>query len=462
MNYNKSIFREYDIRGIVDKDYDHNFAELLGRAYGHFLKSRVTQRTRPLKVAIGRDVRLTGERLFNSLAKGVQSQGIDVVYLGQVPTPVVYYTTFTQDIDGAICVTGSHNPAEYNGFKICVGKGTLHGKDIQELRRIIESGEAETSSGQLPIGKRSEWSPLENYKQYVSGQFRLSRPLKVVVDPANACGALIAPELLRAIGCNVIPLYCDVDGKFPNHHPDPTVEENLADLKKKVLETKADLGIAYDGDADRIGAVDELGQTVFGDELLLIFARDILKRKPGATIIGEVKCSNRLYKDISKNGGKPLMWKTGHSLIKSKMKESKAELAGEMSGHIFFADGYFGYDDAIYASVRLLDILDRARCKLSELLIDLPKVVNTPEIRLDCPDEIKFDVVEKVKEILAQKYEVIAIDGVRVETPNGWGLLRASNTQPVVVMRFEATSQAHLDSLRREIESTFEKVLGHT
>lgn len=461
MKFTDSIFREYDIRGIFNKDYDSEFAGLLARAFAEFVRVRskrpANNRTR-FRIAVGRDVRLSGSELSSLFIENLIREGFDVLDLKQCPTPLVYFSLFEYDVDGAVCITGSHNPAEYNGFKICVGKDTLHGSDIQELKRLSkELQNASTKS--VPRGDISTCNVIADYQKFIAARFQFNRKLKVVVDAGNACGGLVAPKLLKELGCEVIELFCDIDGRFPNHHPDPTVEENLEHLKKAVLQHKADVGIAYDGDADRIGAVDENGKTIWGDELMVLYSREILARKPGSKIIGEVKCSHRLYQDIAKRGGQPLMWKTGHSLIKSKMKSEKAELAGEMSGHIFFADRYLGYDDAIYASVRLIEILVNSKMPLSNLLSDLPPTVNTPELRVDCPDDVKFKVVAQVKSDLSHRFKTIDIDGVRIETDRGWGLLRASNTQPVVVMRFEAQTKDELASLRKTVETAFEKAL---
>ena len=455
-----TIFREYDVRGIVGKDYDTAFAGDLAASFAAFvtrqLKTPGHGRTR-FKIAVGRDVRPSGTEMAPLFCKALLDRGFDVVDLGVVPTPLVYFSTFYYEVDGAVCITGSHNPPEYNGFKICLGQSTLHGSQVQELKHILAAGE--TLKPTASRGQTETKPVVADYHRHVLSIIKIPRKVKVVIDSGNAVGGLVAPKLLRELGCEVIELFCYIDGSFPNHHPDPTVEENLVDLKAAVAEHRADLGIAFDGDADRIGAVDEKGHTIFGDELMILYAREILTRKPGAKIIGEVKCSNRMFQDIEKRGGKPIMWKTGHSLIKSKMKEENAELAGEMSGHIFFKDRYFGYDDAIYAAARLLEIAAGTNEPFSTLLADLPPTVNTPELRVDCPDDVKFKVVERVKTELARRFKVIDIDGVRIETDRGWGLLRASNTQPVVVMRFEAQTVGELNELRYVVESAFKAAL---
>lgn len=454
--HQKKIFREYDVRGVYGTDYNDDFAELLARAYAQYLKDKTKAST--LRVALGRDVRPSGEKLSKRFMQGLTESGINVVDLGVVPTPLVYFSTHHLKVDGAVCITGSHNPAEYNGFKICVGTSTLHGEQIQHLLKICT--ELEKSKPQAANkGTVVKYDIIAPYTNDVVSRIKLERPVKVVIDSGNGTAGAVAPELLRQLGCKVTELYCELDGSFPNHHPDPTVVENLEDLQEAVVAEHAELGIAFDGDSDRIGAVDEKKNPIFGDQLMVLYAREILTRKPGATIISEVKSSRNLYADIAKRGGRPIMWKTGHSLIKSKMKEEKAELAGEMSGHMFFADRYYGYDDAIYAAARLLEIVSRTKNPVSTLLADLPKCVCTPEIRMDCPDEVKFDVVESVKKELSKVYKTIDTDGVRVETEKGWGLLRASNTQPVVVMRFEAESRKDLEHLQNIVESAFQKAL---
>jgi phosphomannomutase/phosphoglucomutase len=352
-------------------------------------------------------------------------------------------------------VTGSHNPPEFNGFKICVGPDTIYGGEIQKLREIIESGAFRSGSG-----RASNVDITVAYLDYIHANVKVRPGLRVVLDGGNGVGGYFAAPLFERFGCDLTCLYEEMDGRFPNHHPDPTVPENLRDLITQVRQKKADVGIAFDGDADRIGVVKDEGEILWGDELLLLFSRFILKEKPGAAIIGEVKCSQRLYDDIAARGGKPIMWKAGHSLIKGKMKEEKAVLAGEMSGHLFFADRYFGYDDAIYAAARLLEILSETGQKLSDILADVPRTVTTPEIRIDCPDEIKFDVVRDVTEIFRRDYRIIDTDGVRILFPDGWGLIRASNTQPVLVLRFEASTKKDLASIRTLVEKELSRVVS--
>ncbi|WP_456433054.1 phosphomannomutase/phosphoglucomutase [Thermosulfuriphilus sp.] len=449
MKVNPLIFREYDIRGKVDEDLTEEVIRSIGQAFGTAVK-----RAGGRKVTCGRDGRLSSETYQKALIAGILSTGIDVIDIGLCPTPLMYFSLFHLDTDGGIQVTGSHNPPEFNGFKICIGKETIYGPKIQELRGLIEAENFESGQGSL-----STYGIIPAYKDWIKKDIKISRPLKVVLDAGNGVAGLTAPDLFRELGCEVVELYCEVDGTFPNHFPDPTVPDNIKELRAKVVEVSADLGVGYDGDGDRIGVVDEAGNILFGDQLLIIFARDILKRHPGAAIIGEVKCSQVLYDDIARHGGRPIMWKTGHSLIKKKMKEEKALLAGEMSGHIFFADRFFGFDDAVYASLRLAEILASDDRPLSSFLADLPKTYSTPEIRVPCPDEKKFAIVERLKEYFKSHYEVIDVDGVRVIFPDGWGLVRASNTQPVLVLRFEALSQERLEEIKKLIEEKVKELL---
>lgn len=441
---NSSVFREYDIRGLAEKDFDKEFALLLGKVHGTIIGEKGGKR-----VTVGRDCRATSDAYAEAVIAGLASTGLHVYDIGVCPTPLLYFSLFHLDVDGGIEVTASHNPSEYNGFKLCVGKETLYGQQIQDVRAKMERNEFKQKAG----GKVERYEIVPPYHKYLLQDVpRLARPLKVVVDAGSGVGGPVAPPIFRELGCTVWEIACTPDGRFPIHHPDPTVPENLAMLIEKVRHEKADLGIAYDGDADRIGAVDEQGNILWGDELLVLFARDVLQRNPHAVIISEVKCSQRLYDDIAKNGGKAIMWKAGHSLLKAKMKETHALLAGEMSGHMFFKERYFGYDDAIYASLRLLEILAKSSQPLSGLLADLPKSVSTPEIRVDCPDEKKFAIAEKAKEYFRKHYDIIDVDGVRVQFPEGWGLIRASNTQPALVLRFEAKSDEKLKEYRAIIE----------
>ncbi len=452
------LFREYDLRGIVGKELTEEMAERVGRGYCTYVKHRGVK-----TVSVGRDGRLSSPGLHKALIRGLLGGGLDVVDIGVCPSPLVYFSLFNLPIDGGIMITGSHNAAEYNGFKVCVGKEAIHGEEIQELRRVVETGTFVSGAGRL-----SEHPIIPDYLAYIKKSFpglKADR-LHVVIDCGNGVAALVAKQALELLGCRVTGLYCELDGRFPNHHPDPTVLENLEDLTHAVKEHKADVGIGYDGDADRIGAIDEQGQVLWGDRLMVIYSRDILAAKPGSTIISEVKASQSLYDDIAKHGGRPVMWKTGHSLIKSKMKSERAVLAGEMSGHMFFADRYFGYDDAIYASCRLVEILAKVGRPLSSLVADLPVTSVTPEIRVDMPDAVKFDLVKHVQHRFADYSrtrqalgpaklilrDVVTIDGVRAIFDEGWGLIRASNTQPALVLRFEATSLQHLETIRAVVE----------
>ncbi len=441
---NPAIFREYDIRGIADRDYDAGFARELGRAFGTLVAEHGGR-----KVSVGRDCRLTSDKYAAAIREGITSTGVDVLDIGVCPTPLVYFSLFHWGLDGGIQVTGSHNPAEYNGFKVSLGTESLHGDRIQDLRRRIDAGRYQQGHG--TVTARPVIPVYEDHVVQNIGP--LARSIKVVVDAGNGTGGPVAPALYRRLGAEVIDIFCDMDGRFPNHHPDPTVEENMRHLVTKVAETGSELGIAFDGDSDRIGVVDAAGRMIWGDELLVLYARDVLSRNPGAIVVSEVKCSQRLYDDIAAHGGQGIMWKAGHSLLKAKMRETGALLGGEMSGHIFFKERWFGFDDGIYAGARLLEILARTGKTVAELLADLPPSYSTPEIRIDCPDDVKFRVAESVcARFRAEGRELIDIDGVRVRFPHGWGLLRASNTQPVLVLRFEAASPEELAEYRRTVE----------
>jgi len=445
---NPQIFREYDIRGVVEKDLSPEVVKRLGQGYATYLS-----RFRKKKIVVGRDGRLSSPSLRDSLIQGLLAGGMEIIDIGVCPTPVFYFSLFHFDQEGGIMITGSHNPPEFNGFKVCVGKETIYGEEIQNLRRIIEEGNFVQGSGTITYKEI-----IPTYQDYLWQNIRLQRKIKIVIDSGNGTAGAVAPKIFRTLGCEVEELYSEIDGRFPNHHPDPTIPENMKDLITKVKETGAEVGFGYDGDADRIGVVDHLGNIIWGDQLLILFARDILKKNPGATIISEVKCSQNLYEDIARHGGRGIMWKAGHSLLKSKMKAEKALLGGEMSGHIFFADRYFGYDDAIYASGRLLEILSQTEKRIPELFSDLPKTYSTPEIRVDCPDEIKFNLVEKVRDSFRQEYPIVDVDGVRIIFPDGWGLVRASNTQPVLVLRFEARSPERLKEIRALVENRVSQI----
>ncbi len=449
---NPGIFREYDIRGIAGKDLKENDALLIGKGVGTFLQQRGRSR-----LTVGRDCRLTSDLYTKKVIEGLLSTGCDVTDIGVCPTPVLYFSITHFDQQGGVMVTASHNPPEYNGFKLCIGTDSIFGKDIQKIFKIISNASFSQGNGSLFAADAT--AP---YKAFVEKNISIPRTLKVGLDAGNGTAGVVAVPVIKNLNCQVHDLYCDMDGTFPNHEADPTVASNLSDLIKLVREKSLDVGIAYDGDGDRIGVVDEKGNIVYGDKLVIIFAREILSRKPGATIISDVKCSKTLFDDIEKHGGRAMMWKTGHSLIKQKMRLEKAELAGELSGHMFFSDRFLGFDDAIYASCRLIEILSKTGKRISDLLSDVPQTYSTPEIRVSCPDEKKFVVVEKVTDFFRQSHNIIDIDGVRVLFEDGWGLIRASNTQPALVLRFEAMSEKRLEEIRELIESALERIKGES
>ncbi len=455
-----SIFREYDIRGIWEKDLTEEVVERIGRAYAVYLKK--TLRQEKVKVSIGRDVRLSSSLIWKALTQGLLTSGIDIVDIGICPTPVQYFSLFHLPVQGGVMVTGSHNPPEFNGMKLSVNKETLYGNKIQDIRRMSEKGDFIQGEG-----KAEFYEIMPEYLGYLRNHFPRLGGIKVVVDAGNGTAGLIAPHIMRELGCEVIELYCNPDGNFPNHHPDPVVMENLKDLIAKVLSSDADIGIGYDGDADRIGVISDKGEVIWGDMLLIIFARDIIEQKraegfQGKPIfVGDVKCSQIMYDEIERLGGDPIMWKTGHSLIKHKVKETGAPLGGELSGHMFFADRYFGYDDALYASLRLLEILSKRGMpySINKLLSNIPKSISTPEIRVECPDDIKFDVVKKIKEEF-RDYPFTDIDGIRIHFKKGWGLIRASNTQPALVLRFEAQDEQSLRDIKEIVEEKLNRVMA--
>ncbi len=442
------VFREYDIRGVADRDLSDELAERIGRALAVLLPARKSGEAP--RIAVGRDCRLSSPRLFEQLVHGLIAGGVDVIDIGVGPTPMLYFSVHALEADGGVMITGSHNPAEDNGFKIMRGKASFFGEDLQRLRERVE---------QAPASGRArgsiQTSPMdEPYLDRLRSAVRIDdASLRVVVDAGNGSAGPIGSRALTAAGLHPTALHCDMDGTFPNHHPDPTVPENLAELIATVRRERARVGIAWDGDGDRLGVVDASGEIVWGDRLLALFARDVLRARPGSAVIGEVKCSQSLFDDVARHGGRPILWKTGHSLIKTKMKEENALLAGEMSGHFFFADRYFGYDDGIYAALRLLEILAREKKSVGELLHDLPAGHSTPEIRVAVPDAQKFRVVERVREHFRGKQALIEIDGVRLSYADGsWALVRASNTGPVIVLRFEAPSAERLAEVRAEVE----------
>jgi phosphomannomutase/phosphoglucomutase len=447
----ENIFREYDIRGIVDKDLTEDVVYDIGRGYGSMCKNEGISR-----FVVGGDCRLSTPRLIEAVIDGLKSTGGSVINVGIVPTPALYFALHNLDVQAGFMITGSHNPPEYNGLKVCKGKKTLFGSQIKDLYNFIKKGSFEKGSGAV-----SRQKVIEPYIEKVVSGIKLDRKIKVIVDAGNGMAGPVAPVIFTEIGAEVKEMYTEMNGNFPNHHPDPTIPENLESSITEIKKGGWDLITAFDGDADRLGAVDESGKIIWGDKLMIIFSREILKKHPGTTIIGEVKCSQLLYDDIAKNGGKPVMWKTGHSLIKEKMKEEHALLAGEMSGHLFFADDYYGYDDAIYAAARLLQTLSRTDKPLSRILEDLPEMYSTPEIRIDTTEEAKWAITDEMKKQFIGKYDTVDIDGVRVNFGDGWGLVRSSNTTPVIVMRFEATSPKRLQEIQEiftvRINSLMEK-----
>ena len=446
---NPHVFREYDIRGDAERDLPDELVTDLGRALGTFWSRRGGRR-----VAVGRDCRLSSPRLFEALLEGLLETGVSAIDIGVVPTPLMYFSVFAWDLDGGVQITGSHNPPQDNGFKMMVGHDTMSGQDIQALAAFIRRRDFVRAPG----GAVSERDALPEYVGFIEGNVRLApSELKVGVDAGNGAAGPTALAALRAVGVEPTALLCEPDGAFPVHHPDPSMPQNLALLQETIAAEGLDVGIAYDGDGDRIGVIDARGEIVYGDRLLILLSRHLLRERPGAAILGEVKCSQTLYDDIARNGGRPILWKTGHSLIKKKMKEEGALLAGEMSGHVFYADRFFGFDDAVYTTLRLLEILASTGQPLHELLADVPTTYSTPEIRVECPDDQKFDVVERIKERFGPEHEVITVDGARILFDGGWGLVRASNTQPALVLRFEAQTEARLAEIREAVESAVQE-----
>lgn len=454
---NHRVFREYDIRGNGDADFTDPFVADLGRAVGAYLAEAGARR-----ITLGRDCRLSSPRIHATMKRELLASGLDVIDVGIVHTPALYFSVFHLEVDGGVMITASHNPAEDNGFKIVSGKTTIFGSEIQKLRERIERRAFRSG---VPAGKASDHDILVDYVEYVTKNIQLGqRRFKVVVDGGNGTGGVAALPILKKLGVEVEDIYCEPDGRFPNHHPDPTVPKNLADLIERVRASGAELGIALDGDADRVGAVDGKGRILWGDQLLMLFARDILAKKPGATFVSEVKCSQALFDDIASRGGKAIMWKVGHSLIKAKMKEEKALLAGEMSGHMFFADRWFGFDDAVYAGVRLVEMLTHSKDTLSALYDTLPVLHNTPEIRMTCPDDVKFEVVRRAVAWFRERYPIVDVDGVRIMFQEsgknvGWGLVRASNTGPVLVLRFEADGPGRLAEIQALVEKRLAEIM---
>lgn len=470
MQVPSQIFREYDVRGVADRDLSDDLARALGRGLGKMLaaapsKTAAAGETRArTRLAVGRDCRLSSPRLHAALVDGLTRAGVHVIDIGIVPTPLLYFAVHHLNTDGGIMITGSHNPGGDNGFKVMRGKASFFGEEIQNLRKLIEDDafDPEPGAANERVGAKDSHENVDvlpAYLEVLKKDIRLATTsIKFVVDSGNGAGGPTALAAMHALGLAPDFLFCEMDGNFPNHHPDPTMPENVKALVERVRATGARVGIAYDGDADRLGAVDANGDIIWGDKLMILFSRALLEKRPGAAIIGEVKCSQTLYDDIAKHGGQPIMWKTGHSIIKTKMKETGALLAGEMSGHLFFADRYFGYDDAVYASLRLLEILAADPRSIKEMLSDVPVTFTTPELRVDCPDAVKFDVVRAVTEHYKKTgREVIDTDGARIQFGKpgepAWGLVRASNTGPVLVMRFEAGSEKTRDAIHAEVEA---------
>ena len=468
MELDPHIFREYDIRGIVGTQLTDETVFVVTGAIAEFFRQNVVQ-----KVAIGYDARESSPRFCEILSDALNASGIDVLSIGMAPTPVLYHTVFTTDVGGGVMITGSHNPPDHNGFKILLGKNALFGSQIQEIKAIalsepptgvpaaaFASGVATSAGGQL--GTLESANVLDDYCGDIYSRVSFgARKLKAVIDAGNGMGGITAVPILKERGVELIELFTEPDSTFPNHHPDPTVEENLTDLIDAVRESNADIGIAFDGDGDRIGVVDDNGRIIWGDELMILLSRAVLAERPGSTIIAEVKCSQTLFDDIEKHGGRAVMWKAGHSLIKAKMKETGAVLAGEMSGHIFFADRFYGFDDATYAAARVLEILSNTDKKLSELLNGIPETYSTPEMRVECPDDAKFDVVQTIAEHFSKTNEVITIDGARINFEDGWGLVRASNTQAMLVLRFEAKTETDLLRIRTIVETQVKAAVDH-
>jgi len=435
------IFREYDIRGIFPDELNEDAVYQLGRALGTYFHENGAH-----GISLGRDCRLSSPELSEWLSRGLLKSGIRIVDVGMVPTPILYFTLHHLHVDGGIQITGSHNPPEFNGFKICLGHASVYGEEIQAIRKIADSKNFRTAEGTFEKSRVDE-----SYIQYMVQNIHPGPlAIKAVVDGGNGVAGPPALEIYRRLGFEIHPLFCEPDGRFPNHHPDPTIPENLQSLRETVRKEKADMGIAFDGDGDRIGVVDREGGIIPADQLMMIFSRDLLTRHKGAKIIGDIKCSQALFDDIEAHGGKPIMWKSGHAITKSKMQEENALLAGELSGHIFFKDRYFGFDDAIYAGARLLEILSKTPEGLMSLMTGLPNLVNTPEIRLDCPETKKFKIVTAIADHFKKDHHVIDLDGARVLLDGGWGLIRASNTQPALVLRFEAESEKRLEEIQNQ------------
>lgn len=446
------IFRAYDIRGVVDKSLTREGVYAIGQAVGSMVLDCGGQ-----SVVIGRDGRLSGITFITELANGIASTGCQVINIGQVPTPVLYFATHHLNVPSGIMITGSHNPPDYNGLKIVVAGKALYGEDIQRIRVMIEQNQFHEGNGRI-----EEQSIVQDYIQAVVTNVAVDKPLKVVVDCGNGVAGAVAPELYQSLNLDIIPLFCEVDGRFPNHHPDPGQPKNLIDLQAAVKEHQAGLGLAFDGDGDRLGVIDSEGQIIWPDRLMMLFAADILSREPGATFIYDVKSTSHIEETVKNAGGRPLMWKTGHSLIKAKMRETKAALAAEMSGHFFFKERWYGFDDALYAGARLLELVARQPDSSHEFFKQLPDSVNTPEITLEVTEEEKFSLIDSlIEQGDFESGKVTTIDGVRVDYQDGWGLVRASNTTPCLVLRFEADNESALNRIQSQFKSSIAHVAPH-
>jgi phosphomannomutase / phosphoglucomutase len=448
---NPQVFRQYDIRGIVGEEIDEETYYLIGKGYGTYMRNRGLK-----TIALGGDARLTSPEFMQAFTRGALTTGCHIIDVGIVATPVLYFAIWKLKTDGGAMVTASHNPPQYNGCKLNLGLGSVYADELQNVLKIIQNGDFASGNG-----KYSDNTTIgAEYIDYIISGIKLERPVKVAVDAGNGMGGPYLPEILERLGCEVIEMYCDPDGTFPNHHPDPTIEKYMTDLSRAVVAAEYEVGLGLDGDGDRIGVVDEKGKMLFGDQILNILARDYLKANPGKTVIADVKCSKNLYDDIRKYGGVPMMYKTGHANIKMKMKEAGVEFAGEMSGHIFLGDRYLGFDDAIYVSCRFIEIVSKTSAPVSTYLADQPKMFNTPELHINCADDRKFDVVAKVcAEFKTEGYDVNDIDGARITFPDGWGLVRASNTTPVLVTRYEAESEARMNEIKALVEGKINKYI---
>ena len=448
---NPQVFRQYDIRGIVDEEINAETYYLIGKGFGTYMKQKGLK-----TIVVGGDARPSTPGLMKELVRGLLETGCDVTDIGMVATPVLYYSIWKLKTDGGAMVTASHNPSQYNGCKLNLGLGSVYAEELQKVLGIIQAGKFQTGEGKLV----NDATLNDDYLDYITANIKLERPVKVIVDGGNGMGGPYLPEVLRRLGCEVIEMYCEPDGTFPNHHPDPTIEKYMVDLSRAVVAAEYELGIGLDGDADRIGVVDEKGKMLFGDQILNILARDYLLQNPGKTIIADVKCSKNLYDDIRARGGVAMMYKTGHANIKMKMKEIGVEFASEMSGHVFLGDRYLGFDDAIYVSCRFIEIVSKTSAPVSSYLADQPRMYNTPEIHVKCADDRKFDVVAKVcDEFKREGYDVTDIDGARITFADGWGLVRASNTTPVLVTRYEATSEARMNEIQELVEGKINKYI---